>query len=348
MTLLESDSLSAENVLPATSQEIQYIGRCVFEDDSATLAFPGQRITVAFEGTSISFAGTVLHGGAFFNANIDGKELARVDLKEGGFARELASGLSRNESHLLTLTRRNESWQGVVRIEAFTLSSDGSLLAAPDAPKRKILCIGDSITCGEAADLIPPATPGIHNENAEAAYGWQLGKDFGAQVNLVSYGGKGLTRDWQGLTTEVTAPQFFERALPDSPEPKWDHSRFAPDLVIIALGTNDFGQGIPDEAQWVEAYIAFLKRIREVHPDTPTLLLSGPTFGEGDINRITLERYLSKAVEGATEIGIEKVRTHFLAAYPGGALDEHPDAPQHRQMADEIGETIERWLGWKR
>src|SRR5690606_37291503 len=149
--------------------------------------------------------------------------------------------------------RRNEAWHGLLRIDSF--ATDGELLAPPvETRERAMLCIGDSITCGEATDLAPPATEKAHEHwNAEAAYGWLLAKRFDARLALVSYGGRGLTRDWQGIETGANAPDFFERTLPDDPGARWDHDAYQPDLVTIALGTNDFSKGIPERDRFVAA-----------------------------------------------------------------------------------------------
>jgi hypothetical protein len=41
----------------------------------------------------------------------------------------------------------------------------------------------------------------------------RLARALDAQVHLVSYGGRGLLRDWQGKTDVLNAPQFFQLTI---------------------------------------------------------------------------------------------------------------------------------------
>ncbi|EDY83996.1 GDSL-like lipase/acylhydrolase domain protein [Verrucomicrobiia bacterium DG1235] len=340
-------SAQAETTLPSTSPNIQYTGRTAIDGDSTRLAFPGSMVEIAFSGPSLTLNGSVDGSASHLNASIDGVDLPRVDLESGQFNYTFKHYLDPAQPHALRLVRRNESWNGVLKIDSITLADEGELLAPPTRPSRSILCIGDSITCGEKSDLIPPETIGLHTWNAERSYGWMLAKDFDAQIHLVSCGGRGLIRDWQGLSEAPTAPVFFERALPDDSTSVWDHQSYQPDLITICLGTNDFSQGIPEKEAFVSAYIKFVARIHELHPEARVLLISGPWFGEGDPKKEALNAYINETVDHFNELGQSFARAHFFTAtYPGSELDAHPNALQHRAMATDIGQTIVDWLKW--
>ncbi len=327
----------------------QITGRVLVENGSATLAFPGTEIVVRFTGSSLGLKGEVLGSGSYFNVTVDGVKKPYINLKQGSFEVTVAKWLDVSQEHTLRLVRRNEAWQGTVRLDEWVLVEGGELLAPEeDSRTRKIICIGDSITCGDSVDFYGDAFEGYHNANAEGSYGYELAKHFDAQVNLVSYGGKGIYRDWQGLTTEVRAHEFFERTLPDDPEPKWDHNSYVPDLVTICLGQNDFTQGVIPEEEYLSAYISFVKRIFELYPDTKIVLISSPMHGEhpasGDmIKRQTLEYYLAKV---SMYFGQDKVRAHFVKNYPGTDWNAHPIAPQHKAIAEDLEPMIAEFMGW--
>ena len=345
--LLASPSAMAQQTIPASSPDIQYMGRVARSGDSVQLAYSGIETRVAFTGPSLTIRGVVHGQAAYFNASIDGVDLPRVDLASGPFEYTFKHYLPAALPHTLRLVRRNESWHGIVEIASFQTGEGGSVLPSPPPLARKILSIGDSITVGEKVDLIPPETVGFHTWNAERGYPWLIAKDFEAQINIVAYGGRGLIRDWQGLETSTTAPQFFERTLPDDASSAWDHAAYQPDLVTICLGTNDFSQGIPERAKFVEAYIRFVDRIHAVHPEAKVLIISGPWFGEGDPKRAALNAYIDAVVAHYGERGTSFVNRHFFSGtYPGSELDAHPHALQHRAMATDIGQTINQWLGW--
>lgn len=325
------------------------MGRVAEEKGERLFGYPGAMMQVRFTGASLTLHGSLDGSKAYFNASIDGVELPMVELSPGPFSYTLAHYLDPDQPHTLRLVRRNETWHGIVRLASLSLSGDGRLLEPPALPERRILCIGDSITSGEKVDLIPPVEPGFHTWNAQRSYGWMLAQDYDSQVHLVSYGGRGLTRDWQGRTETATAPQFFERALPDHEDSSWDHASYHPDLVTICLGTNDFSQGIPERETFVDAYVALVERIYEVHPQAKALLVSGPWFGHDDPKRKALNAYIDETVEHFEQQGFDFVKRHFFTeTYPGTPLDAHPVATQHRAMADDIGSTVSDWLGWQR
>lgn len=341
---------TASTEVPASSSAIHYTGRVLVEGDSATLGYPGIEVIVNFKGSSIGVSGEVLGGNSHYNVSIDGEQLPRLDLTSGAFSLSIATGLVGEGTHTLRLVRRSESWVGQTRFDSFSLSSNGNIHPADNNSNHRILCIGDSITCGEKTDLdIGYVEVDSTAWNAERSYGWFLAKDFDSDVNIVSYGGKGLIRDWQGKTTEVTAPQFFERTLPDAQDKSWNHSSYSPDLVTICLGTNDFSQGIVERDVFVPAYVAFVKRIHEVHPEAKVLLVASPWFGAGDDEekKAALNGYILETIETVNKDGEAYANHHFFdATYRGTTRDLHPTGRQHRAMADHIGETLREWLSW--
>ncbi|HNX05706.1 MAG TPA: hypothetical protein PKI32_09400, partial [Opitutales bacterium] len=201
LTMISTSSLSASTTVPATDPSVRIMGRVVEKDGSVTMAFPGVETLVRFTGSkSVAIRGKVpgdSGAAGYFNVHVDGEALPTIRIPAGDFDLTLANALDPAKEHTLRLVRRNEAWVGLVRLDAIALDDGAKFLPPPPFPTRKILAIGDSITCGYNNEFLPPAEPGPQHENAELAYGWLLAKDFGAQVNLVSYGGKGLVRDWR-------------------------------------------------------------------------------------------------------------------------------------------------------
>ena len=251
------------------------------------------------------------------------------------------------------MVRRTESWEGVAEVHAIKV--EGELLEPPAWPVRKMLFIGDSITCGEYVDRLPPDYQnGRNTANANGSFGMELGRRLGAQVHLVSYGGRGLVRDWQGNDAQktATAPVFFERALPDDPQTKWDHASWQPDVVVVGLGTNDFNQGIPDEQMWVAAYEKFAARIREVYPQAWIILTGSAIFSSrvegGDAAKTAaINHYLDETIARRMAAGDQKMEKAHFRYQPGTPGNGHPNGPQHMQMADDLEGLIRMRLGWR-
>lgn len=165
----------------------QIMGRAELADGSATLAFPGTELFVQFKGDTIGLKGEVLGSGSYFNVYVDGKAKPFIWLEKGAFEVPLVKWLNAEEVHTLRLVRRNEAWQGIVRLDEWVLPEGGELVVpSKDGRVHKIMCIGDSITCGQNVDFYEGASAGNHNANAEGTYGYLLAKHFDAQMHLVS------------------------------------------------------------------------------------------------------------------------------------------------------------------
>ena len=106
-------------------------------------------------------------------------------------------------------------FQGTCILYSLDLGSDGKLLPPPELSPRKLLFVGDSITCGEVAGFTPgPMAPtDAFFTNANITYAKLTAKALNAQCSLVSYGGKGIIRDWQGGYKTVNAADYYLPAM---------------------------------------------------------------------------------------------------------------------------------------
>jgi len=201
------------------------------------------------------------------------------------------------------------------------------------------------VTCGEQAAWDPArGLADKLNSNARASFGHVLAQRLGAQCHLVSYGGRGVVRDWQGRRDVRQAPQFYDLALPDGPPIPWDHRRYVPDVVGIQLGTNDCNLGLPDESEFVDAYVGLIVRVRGDAPDTWVLVMDSPIVRDlpGDPRRTGLHRYLEAVVARCAS---PRVALAPLRHYPGVPGNGHPTGAEHRAMADELEPLVRRGLG---
>lgn len=345
----KSNSTSSEQTIAASAPFISYTGRVLIKNETTTLSFPGTEIRIRFEGTSLAFKGQVLGGDAWFNLQIDGKPKPRIDLPQGSFTKIIAEDLDPKTSHEIRIVRRNEAWQGTIRLDQFIVSADGKFLEGPEARERKILCLGDSITCGQGTEFYPPySVAGNSNANAELSFGWQLAKHFDADVNLASYGGRGIVRDYLGNTESMHADEIFERTHSDSPEPRWDHSQYTPDLITICFGTNDYATGFVDRDPYFLAYKNLIERVHSVHPDAKILLLSSPMLpGYAPDKAKHLYQILVDLKENFTKNGFQFLEVYELGDYAGTEWDAHPTGKQHTAITEELIPIISKWLNWK-
>jgi lysophospholipase L1-like esterase len=333
-------------IIQATSSNILWTGRTLRKaDGSVTLAYPGIECRFRVKGVTASARFYAASEDCWFGVQVNNEPTRKIHLSKGDSKVLLAEGLDPYKSHTIRLVRRTESWLGVARLNS--VETPGTFIAPPRLPSKRLLCIGDSITCGEKTESEPPDfAKDASTWNADVSYGHILGRRLGVQVHLVSYGGRGVYRDWQGKDNTETnnAPVFFERTLPDDGAHLWSHASYMPDAIIIALGTNDFSQGVPAQEVFVTAYVEFLKHIRTLHPKAFLCIADSPiTVGSAERGP-SLTKYLQIIVAERVGQGDKNIAFVPVRYQPGTKVDGHPTAAQHEEIATDLEPTLRKAL----
>lgn len=343
---------SVTNFVPAVSPQIVVEGRYAPSPAGAVrLGFCGTVLHFRFHGSHLAMRVNATTDEVYFDLGVDGAEPVRLRCHAGEAEYPILNDIDAAD-HTLEITRRSESWQGTCEVIGFDLGPDGTLLPPPELPARKLMFIGDSITCGAALDIRPndPLKGKTAHEdetsNARLSYGKILARKLNAQCVLVSYGGRGLIRDWKGIRDINNAPQFYERALPDDPSIPWDHNRYTPDAIGICLGQNDFNQGVPDENEFVNAYVAFVRKILRDSPHARIFLLDSPMIYDEPgkpPKRTVLHAYLQ---ETAAKVNSPRVQLASVSHYAGIPGNGHPTRADHEAIAKELEPQFRQALGW--
>ena len=250
--------------------------------------------------------------------------------------------------------RRTETWQGVTTLLGLRLAAGKELLPATPWPSRKLLFIGDSVTAGEGTDRPADCVKDPPRfSNARLSYGMRLARTLDAQCHLVAFGGRGLIRDWQGRREVLTAPEFFDLAIPEeagATPPPFDHASYVPDAVFVSLGTNDFNLAIgplPEREEFVSAYVRFVRVLRSRYPLAHVFLTEGAIVDDASDPtrkpRTTLRSYIEETIARLADPRVHDVEG---VHYPGDACDAHPTGEQHRLMARDLEPILRRALGW--
>jgi lysophospholipase L1-like esterase len=325
---------------------VLYVGRFNTSDPAGPRsAWSATTIKANFSGTGIS-ANLVSVGDNWYNVVIDGLVKTPVHAPAGtnGLV-TLATGLA-SGNHTIEFVRRTEAYLGDVQFKGFTVTG-GQLLAAPTPSVRRIEFIGDSISAGygnEGIDQYHSFTP--QNENAYLAYGPVTARALGADQFVIAWSGKGVIRNYSGDTTDLM-PSLYPRILPYDTTTLWNPSQWVPQVVVINLGTNDFGSGVPDKTAFTTGYSNFVSQIRSQYPNAHIYCALGPLLY--DPNLTTARDYITTVVNQRTAAGDTKL--HFIE-FPQqtGALgygeDWHPSVAQHAAMAQQLINQIKADLGW--
>jgi len=331
---------STVNAIAATDNQITTMGRIVKNaDGSAQFSYPGVSFFINFEGKKLSLDASSSGGQNYIEVIVDGGEPKLIKLT----AQQEHVHLVQSESiqqHKVEILHRSETWHGIVTFKKFT--TDGKFTAASVLPTRKILVLGDSVTCSEAIDRVDGGKKNTSWWNPRLSYGMLTAKALNAQVNLVCMGGRGLVRSWNGKTDENNLPDFYQYAIPTDKNPiKWDHTQYDPDLIISAIGTNDFSSGIPDREVYVNTYAKLLLTLLANHKHAQIALMEGSIL-DGD-KKAALVDYLHEVVKR-----VDDKRVHIVKSthYPGDKTDAHPTKEQHALMAKDLVQQVKAIMKW--
>jgi lysophospholipase L1-like esterase len=314
--------------------EVHYVGRFT---DAREFAWPGSRIVTRFRGTTLR--GELEDGGNnFMEVFVDGEAVQVLDLVAGRETYELAAGLSDGE-HDLVLARRTESFWGSTTFHGFS----GSPLVATQGRGRMIELVGDSITCGYGVLGVGPSCEFDAVTEAEThAWGTFAADALDADHAAIAYSGIGMFRNNGGGTG--TMPERYGRTLAEDPSSTWSFA-YTPDVVVIALGTNDFAGGDPGP-EFQTAYVDFIEMVRGRFPDTRFLVATSPMMsGEG---RSAHRAYLDgvAAAFASTPGLVTVVEIAEQDPEDGYGCDYHPSEATELKMAQALVPAIRDVTGW--
>lgn len=327
--------------IPATDARIAIVGRSATNtDNSISFAYPGVSLNFATTASELTLQIQSSSDQSFIDVEVSGQpsQIVRVPADQSGVV--IRTGDS-GKAQTIRVTHRGETWHGLLSVSGLTLK-DGELLAAPQLPERKILVLGDSVTCGEAIERQAACKKDSSWWNARLSYGMLTGEALNAQVNLVCYGGRGLVRSWNGRTDELNLPDYAELAIASAENPiSWDHTRYTPDLILSAIGTNDFSEGIPEADHYVETYLTLIKRLHTLHPNATIAVTEGAILN--DEKKAALQTYLQQIAQ-RSDVPVQVIPATW---YPGDDCDAHPTKEQHAAMANDLVPVLRELMNWQ-
>ncbi|WP_210490662.1 SGNH/GDSL hydrolase family protein [Rufibacter aurantiacus] len=335
--------------LPATA--LQPVGRFqVNKVQGLELISSAVHFGFSFEGTQAQVMTSLFNpkGHSYLQYELDGVYQKRIRID--GPQDTLVITAPTSGKHTVWVYKTTEAHSGPVVIRKVT---GPKVSALKPASKPLIEFIGNSITCGAAADPseVPCGTGEYHDQhNAYMAYGPQVARAVKADFILSSVSGYGAYRNWN--SNGPTLPEVYEKIdFQDKNPQRWDFSRFSPQIVSIALGTNDFSDGdgktprLPfDSATFVKAYIGFVKNVKAIYPKAQIALLSSPMMNGA--KKQALENCLSavKAQVDATYPAAKPVALHFFKPMRATGCTGHPNVEEHGVMAAELEPFFKKLL----
>jgi lysophospholipase L1-like esterase len=353
----------------ATDPNIRYVGRIQRKTKSVAFAYPAVQIQARFEGDALDMRLNdngldIAPSTNYYWIVVDGVASKLQPCQESQvypLARNLGPG-----EHTISIIKRTESGPGghssagLGEFLGFRVRT-GTSLKPTTAPGRLLEFVGDSITCGYGNELSTDDPSSYKftsvNEDAWHAFGAVTAQWLKADYVAIAASGRGVMRNWGGFVS-LYVPDLYEMTLPENNSlPPWDHSQYTPDAIVINLGTNDYSPGVPlDEwelhrANFRAAYVAFLRRIRAVHPSSAIVVTVGPMMNDDSpagYNAWTAILADVKAVMETRQAEAD-ANVFFLAFEPQTGPygeDWHPTLATHRAMAGVLTPFLSNLLGW--
>jgi lysophospholipase L1-like esterase len=333
-----ADAAAAEQIT-AGGPQVARMGRTVDGADGAVrFAYPGVSFFLKFEGRRLTLDAASTGGKSWLDVIVDGA-VRTIHVAPGGGQYVLFEA-AEPALRSVQVLHRSETWHGTVSLRGF--ATDGRFLAPPALPARRLMFLGDSVTCGEALERTPAGPKQSIWWNPRLSYGMLAGEALRAQVHLVCHGGRGLVRSWNGRTDEFNLERLYELAVADPAHPEpWDQRRYVPDLIVSAIGTNDFNPGIPARRAYVGKYAALVRALLRDHPQARIVLTEGAIL-DGE-KKAALRACIDETIH---QVGDPRVTSVVSRHYPGDALDAHPTRDQHAAMAADLVPQLRAVMGW--
>ncbi len=338
---------ATSDTIPPSDSRIQIIGRVDRSDPAKVrIAYPGVTLRFRFTGDLAAVQLTSDADDTYVATIVEGGKPQVHRLAKGTNEITISATDLGPGPHTVEVVKRTETWQGVLTFTGVRLGTGAELVTPPPLPQRKLLFIGDSVTCGAGVDNWPLCPVEINrHSNAYDAYGLLLGRRLDAQSALVCYGGRGVVRDYLGHR-DMQAPQFFGYSVvADDPtqRAKWTDDGWTPDAVVISLGTNDWNLQKSDpvsEEEFVTDYLGLVRDVRKHYPKAWILLTQGSIVSDP-----LLSQYVQETVKRA-QVNDPRVVWFASRHFPGAACDAHPDKMQHAAIADDLEVELRKLLGW--
>jgi hypothetical protein len=323
-------------------RDLQPVGRYLLSKDNQ-LELIGTAVHFGFRFTGNNctlFTSIPAYGSGYLQYELDGAYQKRIRLNVG--LDSLTISTSSAGTHTVWIYKTTEATTGPIYIHKVV----GNGLTSIEEKKQPLIeFIGNSITCGAASDASEmPCNQGQYfdHHNSYFAYSPRVARILGVSYVISSVSGIGIYRNWN--SDGPTMPQVYERAdFNIDHNVFWNFNHYHPEIVSIALGTNDFsnGDGVHkrnpfDSSAFISTYIKFIQLVKSKYPDAKIALLNSPMIsGERGIIFDQCLNSIKRNIDLLYPNSYPVSVFHFKPMIPHGCAG-HPSIEDHAVMAQEI------------
>lgn len=332
-------------------EQTRYLGHCC---SGISFEAVTRKVVVRLwsDGYQMNEAGRAIVAVFINDEKVPSKRL-RLDQEEADYCLFESEKLQKVKIQLVKYSEDMWATVGVRYIEL-----EGELLPQQKKEeKRKLLFIGDSITCGYGnegicgKDIFTTA-----QENPWEAYAALTARKLDCKYHLVARSSIGIYSSWtptgvmnnellMSMLYPYTDYELMSRYGKAFAE-KWQPEKFQPDAVIINLGTNDesYTKEVPERiAAFGKAYWHFLEQVRADYPGAYLFCVTGVM---GEILYPEIKRQVEAWQEEKGDLRITSLLFEGQKEADGLGTDWHPSLRTHQKMADKLSGVIKEHLKW--
>ena len=330
--------------IKANDKLIEYIARTeVGSNGDVSFDWTGSHIRMHFTGGFLSVKLSDTHHN-YYDLFLDGKYNKTIEVNSVDSTIVLAHGISK-KMHTMELYKRTEGFQGITTVHGFYLAEYGCLCANPNPITRKILYVGDSLTCGfgsesnDRKDVFLPS-----EENSYKSYASIISRYYNADYHLIAHSGEGVVKNYDDSTptSKYTILQRIYTTYDMRKDLMWDHSRFSPDLLVVNIGSNDFAKKDvhPSEQVFIDGYVSLIESLRSIHNDVPIICMCDQNEVVNDLIKRSLKQLNFDDV-----LFVYTTNDMLNNDYDLGA-SFHPNYEGHKKMAMSVIPYISSIMNW--
>jgi lysophospholipase L1-like esterase len=234
--------------------------------------------------TGSSFLLYMSGGDNMFGVYVDGK---KVDTQiKPKFNVLTYSGLSDGPHRVRVETQTESQAASYAGVRDIMVPRGTTVPAAAPVRARQIEFIGDSYTVGYGNTSGKRQCTGEEiwaTTDTSQAFGPLTAKHYDADYQINAYSGRGIVRNWDG-GAGAPLPKLYPYALFDGKTVYQKSVSWAPQIIVIGLGTNDFSTQLHGGEKWngrdalhadYEAtYVKFVQTLRAENPQAFFILMA--------------------------------------------------------------------------
>ncbi len=349
-------------ILIPNCETIKPMGRTQLMDNALWMAFSGSGAAFTFTGKQLALT---LLGDETVASMADSQTRLAIEVNGQRVVEELLDAPEKTytlcdspvaQEMNVQIIKLSESAMSTCALKAIAVDED-AVVRPVEAKERRIEIVGDSITCGYGVDDLDPEHHFVTaTEDCTKGYAYKTAQALEAEHSLVSLSGYGIISGYTATAEDKVdqiLPKYYDKLgfchnhfQGKKPEDfAWDFS-FAPQLIVINLGTNDDSYCLEDAARqldYQQQYTAFLKKVRSHNSQAKILCVLGMM---GDRLYPFVEAAARDYTTQTGDTNIACMRFPVQLESDGYAADWHPSVVTHDKAAALLTAEIRRLMDW--